>query len=810
MTGQAPGHQLARDELLEIQDLSAGQPLALRVEAAGPAEDGWLPIEVSLNCADIPAGTGLPHLDSREHAIVLIPAAFPFARPAVEVRHDRFAGLPYVLLGHQMCLYHSDSDWNPADGMFGFVARLAAWYRRAAQGRLVEEGQPLHPPLAYPFDGDPGCLVIQPDLPRDFVPAAAILVRRYPWRADVVEWLRPAVLNLAGQGAAGRLKSRLADAAAAHHGTAFLGAVTILDEPLSFELPDTVPGLAAALAAQQVSGADLAEHLAEVWLANLLTKDRTAAREPLYVVLGAPMRGFARAGGREVHLAVWQLAPGEAVLPSVLAFSGADETGRAAWLPAAQQQAREWLLTAPITWAEVHEARRQIVTRRDSGKPAQWLLGKTVLVLGCGALGARIAEHCVRAGAGRLTVADAGVVSPGILVRQPYEEADIGAAKARCLADRLALIRPPAGVEILAETGDVRRTILSSDSACPDADLIVDATANRGVAARIEWLRRRQRPRWPPTLTVGVGHECDRAVGALALPRATGAGTDILHSFADRAVRDPALADAADDFFAAPGAQPVFQPEIGCSEPTFTGSDPEVAAAAGQVLTWGLHVLSEHAAHRPVAAKSLLFTRLPGRTSQPASVCLDWPDDVIAEDAASGYQVRIRPRAMADLRAEALTTARLCPPSWETGGILLGYFDGACRVAWVVAAPGPSPDSQRGDHAFWHGTEGVAALVARHHRESRGRTRFVGMWHTHPGMPAQASPIDHQAMGDLFGPQGTGQVPRQALQLVLGGESGRWGRWLRGIGEPEISVRLFRRSRIEASRGPARPPEEER
>ena len=154
-----------------------------------------------------------------------------------------------------------------------------------------------------------------------------------------------------------------------------------------------------------------------------------------------------------------------------------------------------------------------------------------------------------------------------MLVRQPYEEADIGAAKARCLADRLALIRPPAAVKVLAETGDVRRTILGSDSACPDADLIVDATANRGVAARIEWLRRRQRPRWPPTLTVGVGHECDRAIGALALPEATGAGTDILHSFADRAVRDEALRDAADDFFAVPGEERIFQPEIGCSEP---------------------------------------------------------------------------------------------------------------------------------------------------------------------------------------------------------------------------------------------------
>jgi integrative and conjugative element protein (TIGR02256 family) len=636
-----------------------------------------------------------------------------------------------------------------------------------------------------------------------------VLVRRNPWRVDVVEWLRPAVLNLAGQGGVDRLKARLAKAASDHAGTAFLGAVTILSEPLSFELPTTFPDLAAALSAQHLSQEDLVEQLAQTWLANLLTVGRTEPATPLYVMLGTPMRGFDRAGGREMHLAVWQLAPGEAVLPSVLAFSGTGEAGLAAWLPTAQREAQEWMRTAPITWAVVQEARRQIVTRRDTGKPAQWLLGKSVLVLGCGALGARIAEHCVRAGAGKLTVADTDAVSPGILVRQPYEEADIGISKARCLADRLALIRPPAGVEIRAEVGDVRRTILGSDAACPDADLIVDATANRGVSARIEWLRRRQRPRWPPTLTVGVGHECERALGMLALPQATGAGTDILHSLADQAVRDDALQDVAQDFFAAPNEQRIFQPEIGCSEPTFTGSDPEVAAAAGQVFAWGLYVLSEHAAHRPVAPKSVFLARLPGRGDRPASARLDWPNDVVAEDPESGYQVRIRPRAIAGMRAEAAATARLHPPSWETGGVLLGYIDGACRVAWVVAAAGPSPDSQRGDHAFWHGTKGVADLVARHYRESRGRSRFIGMWHTHPEMPAQASPIDYRAMADLFAPAGAGQVPRQAIQLVLGGEPGRWGRWLRGVGEPEVSFQMFRRSEILASGGTAPAPEQE-
>ncbi len=131
-------------------------------------------------------GPGGVRLAEREHATVQVPGTFPFALPGVRVAHSRFAGLPYVLHGHQICLYHSDSDWNPARGMFGVIGRLIAWYRRAAAGRLVEQGQPLHPPLAYPLlSGDADCVVIRPDLPTNFAPAAAIMVREYAPRGPM-------------------------------------------------------------------------------------------------------------------------------------------------------------------------------------------------------------------------------------------------------------------------------------------------------------------------------------------------------------------------------------------------------------------------------------------------------------------------------------------------------------------------------------------------------------------------------------------------------------------------------------------------
>lgn len=803
MTDQTAGHQRAVDDLEEIQALAAGEPAAFRLEGHAAGPDGWLEAEVSLDCSGLASGPGGQRLASREHAFLMVPASFPFSAPVVKVRHHRFAGLPYVLGGRQICLYHSDADWNPADGMFGVIARLAAWYRRAAAGRLVEAGQPLHPPLAYREFGGTDCVVIHPDLPRDCEPAGAVMVSRYPWRADVVGWLPPAELGFDDETGLARLKTRLEDAARAHRAPAFLGAVVILHDPLSFEFPDNFADLVAALAFQGVSQDDLMKRLAHVWVANELAAVGRDASESLHVFLGAPMRGRAGADALDTHLEVWQLDPDMAVIPQILTQAGARDAELPAWLPAAGRQARDWIRTASLAWAFTEEARPQIVTRRDSGRPAQWLLGKNVTVLGCGAIGARIAEHCLRAGVRRLVVADRSPVRPGILTRQPYHDMDIGLAKARQLAERLSLIKP-SGVEVRAETGDIRDTILGTGARQP-ADLIVDATASRGVSARIEWLRRTEPGRWPPILTIGVGHDCERTVGALALPHASGAGTDILHSFADQAANSEELRDANEDFFAGPDPDDIFQPEIGCSEPTFAGSDAEVAAAAGLVLSWGLRVLTDYAARRPVSPKSLFLARLPGDSRRPAHVYLEWPNDVTVDDARSGYQLRIRSQAMAQLRVEALMTAGRFPPQWETGGVLIGYFDDACQVVWVTAAEGPSPDSERGPCSFRHGTEGVADRVQAHRAASGGRVRFVGLWHTHPGLSPRASQTDDQAMRDLLVTLPGAQVPRRAIRLILGGGADRWDHWLQGAGPPDTGFQLFSRSQLLAA---GDPPEE--
>ena len=161
-----------------------------------------------------------------------------------------------------------------------------------------------------------------------------------------------------------------------------------------------------------------------------------------------------------------------------------------------------------------------------------------MLVLGCGALGAPSAEICVRAGAAEVTVADNGIVSPGILVRQPYQDADIGQYKAIALAWRLNQIHADNRVSALPQ--DIIVTVLTDEMDAAQFDLIIDATANAAVASRLEYCRAQSPGGWPPVMTMLIGHQARRGVVALARPGASGAGRDILRKLGLAASADQA------------------------------------------------------------------------------------------------------------------------------------------------------------------------------------------------------------------------------------------------------------------------------
>lgn len=809
------GHRLAAAQLAALEASSGGAVQML----AELDDDEFL---ISLDTHGVPRGPGVP-VRGREQFRISIPATYPFEHPSVRVNHRRWSGSPHVQWGDLLCLYAAPSvEWNPAEGMRGFLERLALWIERAAAGDLDPDGQPLHPPVAYPRAGA-GQMVVHPDL-GDRVPWAgqgdpAPAATLFAWcirdrtRIEVREWLTmPQVAD--------RVLTKDHPQRVDERGrVGFLVSVVLLSSELGFEYPDTARALARAMTAAGFSSDQLLLSLARTAVCNqLLLSPATASEEtrdpaetendgvagppplrpPVVIIVGTPSR---RVNGstRLAHLVAWQLDDlGSRV--TALVRDEDDVFFRESLDSEVGDLGRQWLSVAKVAWMRVHELRPEITQRRDGNTPATWLHGKRVLVLGCGALGAPIAEYCVRAGVKRLTVLDSGIVTPGILVRQPYSYHDVGHAKVLALTDRLNdLVTAPV---VTAQAADAATTLLDPRFDPTAFDLIVDATADAGARAALERSRSARRADWPPVATTVIGHEAERGVVCLSRRGATGAGHDVLRRLALRVhgAENAPWADVAADLFPDPPRTATFFPEPGCSAPTFVGSAAQVAALAAQQLLRVLNLLVDDTDSPMVATAIRVAPSTPidpgvaagsgtvngsGPRDVPATTAMSWSNDVVRTDETNGFEVRISASALAEVRAETRRVHRLHGPRVETGGMLLGAVDEALRVIHVDVATGPPPDSRLSAVHFEHGLEGTQAAVDHHGRRTGRRTGYVGLWHTHPHGPARPSDTDTDSLATLTDGPGAG---RWALMLIFGGSGPTWSDWRDSSAPPQVYV----------------------
>lgn len=778
--------ELAHRQLSDLAEVSGGAIQLLEVESD---EKGLTTFTVSLDTSGIVTSEPGIRVRARERFEIVVGSSFPYLHPDVYVMHLRWAGTPHVQWGRVLCLYAAPSvEWNPADGMRGLIARLNLWLQRAAAGELDPAGQPLHPPVAYSSYKN-GWVVVRPDL-GDLVPWAetepdsARVRLLYAWcaqhgeRIDVLEWLT-------GQQVYERF---VADELPAHddRGTAlFVVPLVLISDTLDMEYPSTAEALATALDTYGYSRDELLRAFVNARTINkavgvALDGDGAA---PAMMLLGTPARRL-EPGKPLAHITAWHLDDlGEQITDLLQDVSPehADLTQRV------RDLADTWLGLAKVQWMVIHEARSEVTRRRDSGSPAQWLARQKVLILGCGALGAPIAEHCVRSGVAQLHVIDKGVVTPGILVRQPYDDADIGYNKAERLAKRLSRIRRD--LTVTSARDNIVTGTLSAPEALLQYDLIVDATADVGVRVGIERARAATRGQWPPTISALFGHTAQRGIATVSMPGATGSGHDILRRVAiDTVTNAPAGWSAiAEDLFPNPPRTDRFFPEPGCSAPTFTGAASEVTSLASTLFSATLAAVAD----ANTAPMSAIGCDLAPTASGIRPVPLIWQNDIALTDHTGEYEVRISERALAEMRTEARRGQRVRGTRVETGGMILGSLDEATQTVYIDAATGPSPDSHLSAAYFDHGIEGTQDIVTSIRTATVDRIGFVGMWHTHPHGPAAPSPTDEAGMADIVSPDGTG---RRAVMLILGGRGKTWRSWLETGTPPDLYVRVVSRA----------------
>ncbi|MGW1395701.1 ThiF family adenylyltransferase [Streptomyces nigra] len=807
-TAVTAGQHLALDQLRQIAGSRHQGVFLTHVDTApANAPTGCIEARISVGCAGLPRAENGLRLRSEEPVTLYIPRDFPFEIPWVYTRHRRFAGAPHVVWARYPCLYRSTAtEWDPADGMYGFITRLLDWFRAAAAGELDAPGEPLHPPHAVGDYAD-GLLVVRRNAPvaEDDEPwlGAALLHRVSDSRSDVAGWLpfeEPWPATLAEL----RATARLPDDAAV-----FLAPAVITAEHLTSEYPATAKALIKALAPGHITARMLLGliGLTAVHNRRLHTLPGQSVSDgqphppaPVHLLLGTPSRGTTGHTARCTHLVAWHLPDfaDQLTRQAITAYTDRNLPGLGDEL---MQIGEEWLDTLTTEWLRLDEARPEVTVRRDRGTPAAWLHGKRILVLGAGALGAPTADICARAGATHITLVDSANVHPGIQARQPYADADIGHPKADVLAACLNQIAPHT-TRIEPVTADITRAL--DDLDVHSFDLILDCTANRVVRACLERARRTDPAPWPHLATVMIGHQATRGIAALSLRGATGGGTDVLRRTALAARTDPtgALADLAEDFFPTEPRTELFQPEPGCSDVTFTGSAADVTALGGQLMTGILHALKTPGDRYTMAA---LAVRTPGgpTDTQPAGPrWLTWPNDTTVTDDATGYDVRIAPAALAEMHTEARRGARVRGPRVETGGMLLGAIDDSTGIIYVDEATGPTPDSLLAETYFQHGLDGVTRHLAARRQATGNTSRFLGLWHTHPHSAALPSATDRTAMEQLTLP--LDDAPARALVLIAGGPQPVWHKWLTTGDAPDLYARLAARTTA-ATTSPAAP-----
>ena len=714
----------AADQLGEIADASDG---TIQLHRAVPpnGDHGYFHISIRFDgrqCAD----NGL-RVRARERFVVAVPPTFPYRHPIVWTPHCRFAGFAHVQWRRHLCLYGSAAEWRPEDGMYGFITRLDAWVRDAAINNLDPDDAPLHPPVAYPTIDR--LIVPRADAPpvatSPWVGFAELRERRH--RTDIVGW-HPV-------GGAVPTVSALA---------------LLLHERLPFEYPDTVRSL---LDEFENHGIEYAPFI----FALAIYANQTPSGSPLLIVLGTPMRRLVPGGPHRQHLAVWQIAAVDADQLRQLAVStgAASSTDRHESIRAVAT----WSASAKVGWCQVEEMRPEVTRRRDQTSPMSWFLGKRIAIWGCGAVGSRVAESVVRAGAVSVDLADNKRVTPGILVRQGFEDADIGQLKVDALADRLKRIEPD--LITTASSTDLIRRVQEPDPT-PNVDLVIDCTASDALRTALE-AALGDIPSRPPIASIAIDANAAAALATLSRATHSGATLDLVRRLKLEACRNDRLTPFLEAFWPQTNNSETFQPEPGCSEPTFVGSDADIAAQSARMLNAIANALIA-----PTTTHSALGWLC--RASGPLYDFL-WQTDHTLTDHGRGYSVRVSAHALREMQAWARRSSRVAAPDIETGGLVFGELNEAAAVLWVTEVDGPPPDSVATADRFICGVEGTAEAARGRHRRFRASVDCVGSWHTHPTSAPMLSDIDFSAAAQLLADPTAAR--RTCLLLILSGHPDR-------------------------------------
>ena len=712
----------------ELERLHLVDPQGFELIGKPSLVDGWLEAVISLRLGPMKMVEGGLNLKEREEFILRVPPDFPFEKPSLKVTHDRFTGFPHVIWSRYICLYQTKSEWNPSDGLYGFFDRLLIWLSRAAANDMDPIEGPLEPPH-HNTDFSQPPFVIRANIPVQ--PGTAWIglaeLSKHPNRIELVNWN-----DMSGEWPTGRLPAL----------------AVVLPKALPMEFPVFGKDFFVELLKQ---GLDKERVLKVLRVATELTPENS----PAYIIIALPMRR-SPSGKVKQHVAVWSIDAENAQRLRTVSPSTQDHAEVSTIKAELNELIYKIFELSKISWCRVMEDRGEILVRRDIGSPVSWFAGKKVLVLGCGALGSWAAEIVARANPNLVHLVDDSIVKPGILARQNYILDDIGARKAPALANRLQAII--SRDKIQAFIREAHSFIMEDTNRFVSYDVVLDCTASDIFQMKLERDWEAFDGRNPAIISVVINGKAQHCLSVAIGTGSDGGIWDAYVQLKHRLCLDQANKEIITAFYSEDASKDFFQPEPGCSDPTFSGSTADVSSLIATALNHSVKYIVDkkpigiiYSAHKkngnPGIVKVIKLSGIPSVS-------------------VGNYRVRIDKYVYREVKAWVKQNRRIRSSDHETGGILWGLWDDAIGVIWVFDVSGPPSDSLHDPAHFVCGVKGTIEEHKRRVEISHHACGYVGFWHTHPDMLPRQSIIDFANMSILV--SRFGQNQKRALMLIFG------------------------------------------
>ena len=388
---------------------------------------------------------------------------------------------------------------------------------------------------------------------------------------------------------------------------------------------------------------------------------------------------------------------------------------------------------------EVQQGLDRASARRQSGIVDE---GPTGTLVGAGALGSAVLDLWTRCGWGQWTVIDNDHVKPHNMVRHIIRSDHIGASKAHAMAALHDAVMRGAGTmtAIHADAFDMDNADVLA--ALTKATLVVDASTT------IDY----------PRLT-STRDDVARHASIFVTPDANGAV--LLMEDAERTMR---LRTLEAQYYRA-----LITDEWGREHLSHhLGKYYSGASCRDISFVMPYSRMQAHAA--------LLAEQLQEAVSDPEAAIRIWARDpktgaVVARQVTVSSERTIKldnltlfiDRGLED----KLRTLRAGKLPFETGGILLGYYDFNVDAVVVVDALAAPTDSQASAVFFERGIAGVMDSVAEVSSRTANIVKYIGEWHSHPPRH-NTKPSRDDFFQLVYLATGMAHEGLPALQLIVG------------------------------------------